>query len=119
MTEKQKKYSEEALKVIKEHKIKIFDHIFGFTSFCAATAYNHELEKLENIKDALQANKSKAKTTLIDKWINSDNATLNVAAYRLMSSPEEHKLLNQQYHDHTSKGKEVKIPILDNNPLED
>jgi len=95
MAEKQKQYESELLKVIKEKKIAILSHAFGFTSFCSATAYNHDLEKLESIRNAINENKAKAKTYMLNKWIGSENAILQVAAYRLLSTPEEHRLLNQ------------------------
>ena len=106
-TDKQKKYAKEALEVIKKHKIALIDHVWGFTSFSKATAYNHNLDQLDDIREALEDNKNKAKVYLLNKWIASPNATLNVAAYRLLSTSEEHKLLNQQYHDHTSKGEKI------------
>jgi hypothetical protein len=103
-------YHDELLKVIQEKKIKKLDHAFGYTSFCAATAYNHKLEKMESIKEAIQNNKVRIKNTMLDKWIESDNATLQVAAFRLLSDSEEHQKLNQSYIDHTTKGKEVNLP---------
>jgi len=113
MTDKQKKYAKEALEVIKKHKIALIDHVWGFTSFSKATAYNHKLDQLDELRDLLEDNKNKAKVYLLNKWIASPNATLNVAAYRLLSTSEEHKLLNQQYIDHTTDGEKVKISFKD------
>lgn len=110
MESKTAKYEKELLEVIKDKKIAFFDHCFGYTSFCAATAYNHQLEKLETIKNAIKENRVKAKNYMLNKWIASDNPTLQVAAMRLLSDSEEHKKLNQSYIDHTSKGKEVNLP---------
>ena len=107
MTEKQKKYEKEMLRVINEEKIAFFDHCFAFTTFSAATAYNHNLEKLESIKNAIAGNRVKAKNYMLNKWIASDNPTLQIAAMRLLSTPEEHQKLNQSYIDHTSKGEKV------------
>lgn len=95
------------LAAIKEHKIAFFDHCFGFVSFCAATAYNHDLDKLETIKNAIKQNRVKSKSYMLTKWIESDNATLQVAAYRLLSDSEEHQKLNQSYVDHTTKGEKI------------
>jgi len=64
-------YHDELLKVIQEKKIKKLSHAFAFTSFCSATAYNHGLEKLESIKEAIQNNKVRIKNTMLDKWIES------------------------------------------------
>lgn len=110
---KTKEYAAELLSVIEKHKIAFLDHAFAFTSFCASTAYNHGLEKMENIKVALHKNRAKAKTTMLNKWIDSDNPTLQLAAYRLCATPEEHQKLNQQYIDHTTKGERMQpAPIV-------
>lgn len=91
------------LKVIKDRKLMRFDHIFGHFVGCSrATAYNHGLDKLDSIKEALQQNRSKGVDYLLQKWIAGDNATLQIAAMRLICTKEEHQLLNQQYIDHKS-----------------
>lgn len=108
MDSKRKKYEAEIMEAIEKHRLMRFDHVFGgFVSFSRATAYNHELEKLDSIKGALAANRMKGVNYLLQKWIKSDNATLQVAAMRLICEPDEHKRLNQQYHDHTSGGEAI------------
>ncbi len=97
MEKKAKKYEEELLKVIKDKKIAFFDHCFGFTTFSRATAYNHSLDKLDSIKGAINQNRVTAKNYMLNKWIASDNPTLQISAMRLLSDPEEHILLNQSY----------------------
>lgn len=110
MESKTAKYEKELLEVIKEKKIAFIDHAFGYTSFSRATAYNHELDKLDTIKAAIAENRVKAKNYMLNKWIASENPTLQIAAMRLLSDSEEHRKLNQSYIDHTSKGKEVNLP---------
>jgi len=112
MKDKAKKYEEELLNVIKSKKIAFFDHCFGFTSFSRATAYNHSLDKLDSIKDAINQNRVTAKNYMLNKWIASDNATLQISAMRLLSDPEEHKKLNQTYIDQTTNGKEINVISL-------
>ena len=107
MEEKKQLYEEELLKVIKDKKIAFFEHCFGFTSFSRATAYNHSLDKLDSIKDAINENRVTAKNYMLNKWIASDNATLQISAMRLLSDSEEHQKLNQSYVDHTSKGEKI------------
>ena len=106
---KAKEYELELLNVIQDNKIAFLDHAFAFTSFSRSTAYNNGLDKLDSIKDALRKNRVKAKTYMLNKWIESDNATLQLAAYRLCADTEEHQKLNQQYIDHTSKGEKINI----------
>lgn len=105
------KYAAELIKVIKEREIAIFDHCFAFTSFSRATAYNHDLDKLDSIREAIENNKATHKNYMLQKWVKSDNPTLQIAAYRLMSDTEEHRKLNQSYIDHTTNGETVNIPI--------
>lgn len=105
--DKAKQYEDELLQAIKKHKIAFFSHCFGFVSFSEKTAYNYSLQELQTIKDAISNNRVKAKNYLLNKWLDSDNATLNISAYRLLSDSEEHQKLNQSYVDHTTKGKEI------------
>lgn len=117
-TEKQKDYEAQMLKVIKEKKIKFFEHAFAYLPFAKRTAENHDLHKMHTIKDAINENKVSAKDYMLSKWVESDNATLNISAYRLLSDSEEHQKLNQSYVDHTTKGKEIneiKVNIVDVN----
>ena len=101
------------IKVIKEKKIMRFDHIFGhFTGCSRATAYNHNLDKLDSIKEALEVNRTKGVDYLLQKWIAGTNATLQIAAMRLICTNEERQMLNQQYIDHTSKGEQIKNNII-------
>ena len=113
MMSKAEEYKLELLNVINEKKIAFLDHAFAFTSFSRSTAYNNGLDKLDSIKDALRKNRVKAKAYMLNKWIESDNATLQLAAYRLCADTEEHQKLNQQYIDPTSKGEKIQpAPIV-------
>lgn len=107
MIKKANKYEKELLEVIKSKKITFFDHCFGFTSFSRATAYNHSLDKLDSIKDAINKNRVTAKNYMLNKWIASENPTLQIAAMRLLSDLEEHKKMNQSYVDQTTNGENI------------
>jgi len=96
------------LKLIKDKKLMRFDHIFGYYTGCSrATAYNHGLDKLDSIKEALELNRTKGVDYLLQKWIEGNNPTLQIAAMRFICTKEEHQLLNQQYIDYTTKGEKV------------
>lgn len=49
--------------------------------------------ELDELKGLINQNKIKTKTMLRRKWANTDNATLNIALYKLTATKEEHDLL--------------------------
>lgn len=75
----------------------------------SATFYNHELEKLETIKDALLKNRSLIKTQLRKKWQDGDNATTQVALYKLISTDEEKRSLS----NHDKLDVSAKLEVVD------
>lgn len=107
LNKKTKKYEKELLKVIKSKKIAFFDHCFGFTSFSRTTGYEYKLNDSDAIKDAINQNRVTAKNYMLNKWIASENATLQISAMRLLSDSEEHKKLNQSYVDQTTNGESI------------
>lgn len=102
---KRDKYEKEILEVIRKNKICRISHIFAFyAGIQSAQFYNLGLEKSEVIEKALFKNRTGATYYLLNKWIQSDNPTLQIAAMRLVCSKEEHQLLNQQYVSHEHSG---------------
>lgn len=110
MAYRKKDMEKKMLEVIKEKKIAFFEHCFAYTPFGKTTAYAKRLNESNAIKAAIEKNRVTAKNYMLNKWIGGNNQTLQVAAYRLLSTPEEHRKLNQQYTDHTSDGEKL-IPI--------
>lgn len=108
MSEINNKHELEIIKTIIDKRIMRFDHIFSFYKGCSrATAYNHGLDKLDSIKETLEQNRCSGVNYLLQKWIDSDNPTLQIAAMRLICTPEEHKKLNQSYIDHSTKDEKI------------
>ena len=107
-------YEAEIVAAVKKHKFMRFSHIFnGSVSIGHSTAYLYKLEKSELIKEALQQNRMKGVDYLLQKWMASDNPTLQIAAMRLICDPEDHQRLNQQYIDQkTTLNAEAQIYIM-------
>lgn len=63
--------------------------------------------ELNELNEIIDKNRVSIKKSLRAKWHKSDNATLQMALYKLTCSPEEHKLLQQNYVDHTTKGESI------------
>ena len=96
------------LETIAKNPIFKFKDIFVYYKGCGrSTAYNHNLDKLDSIKEALYSNRRKGVSTMLSIWIGSKNATLQLAAMRMICDPEEHRSLNQNYTDLTSKGEKI------------
>jgi len=92
-----------ALKVINEHKLVFINEVASYMDTSRATFYNHGLDKLDTIKDALEQNRINVKKGLRKKWYESDNATTQIALYRLTSTDEELSKLNSQKVEHSGE----------------
>ncbi len=77
------------LKVISEEQLTKFTHLEAYIEPALSTLYEWELEKSEAIKRALSNNRIAIKVKMRKKWRESDNATLQLAAYKLEADEEE------------------------------
>ena len=97
------------LETIGKYPVFSFSDIFVYYKECSRpTGYNHNLHTLDSIKEAISLNKRKGVTSMLSKWLKSENATLQIAAMRMLCDSEERQKLNQQYVDIRSK-EEVKL----------
>lgn len=84
----------QCMDAIEKHKLVFIDDVMAYVPFCRSTFYAKGLDKTDNIKSALENNKIKMKQGMKAKWYKSDNATLQVALYKLIGSEEEAHRLN-------------------------
>lgn len=103
-----KKLEAKAVDVIKKEKLLFVSHVIPYLECAESTFYDKDLEKSELIKGAIAENRVHAKKKMLNKWVDSDNPTLQIAGYKLISSDEEHEKLTGQRVDHTSKGESIK-----------
>jgi hypothetical protein len=80
---------EQALVAIKEHKLTFFDEITLYVAPALSTLYEWKLEESDDIKNALRTNRISRKTKMRKKWEDSENAVLQLAAYKLIAEKEE------------------------------
>ena len=109
------KLKSKAIDVIVKNKLIFIEDICAMCGISKFTFYEkfptdsndyHELSKL------LEENKIALKVGLRKKWYESDNATVQMALYKLCSTTEEHKRLQQNYIDHTTNEKEITPQII-------
>jgi hypothetical protein len=87
---------EKSLKAIEQYGIHFLEDVIVHLPCSRATFYNHGLDKLDLIKDAIEVNKIKLKTNLRKKWYESDNPTTQIALYKLIANQGELRALTNQ-----------------------
>ena len=108
-------HEKEIVDVIVKHKVMKIQHIFShYLDLKSSQFYNLELEKSETIKEAIDNNKSKACTYMLNKWIGSDNPTLQISAFKVLCDEDERKKLSMQFVETDNKHelKQFEIEII-------
>lgn len=100
----QQEQLQEALRVIEEEKICFFEEITLYVAPSKRIMQEWGFHELPTIKDALDRNKIKGKSKLRNKWQDSGNATLELAAYKLMATTEELERLTVNNNKNQSSG---------------
>ena len=96
------------IELIPNKPIFTFKDVFVYYKGCTRQwAYALDIDKNDTIKVLIYDNKRKGVTSLLSKWITSNNATLEIAAMRLLADDEERKMLSMNHTDITTNGKEI------------
>lgn len=104
-----------AIEAINKNKLIFVEDICAMIGINKSTYYVHfpvDSNDSNELSKMLEENKISLKVGLRKKWFESDNATTQMALYKLCSTPEEHKKLQQNYTDVTSEGKQVQPTII-------
>lgn len=107
---KTEKLLEQAIKVAKSKKLLFASDVIANLPCGRNAYYDHNLHKNEELMDVLTKNRVDIKTNLRKKWLESDNATLQMGLMKLVSSNDERKKLSTSYHDITTDGESVNTP---------
>jgi hypothetical protein len=109
-----KKIFNDVINAIRENKLKHFEYITGYVEPSTPTLYEFfplESNEFNTIKSELELNKIAAKTKMRNKWEDSDNPTLQIAAFKLIATDEEQKALSTNWtkneHDVEIKSKDI------------
>ncbi len=109
MAYKKETLKKKALEAVEENGLYFLSQVISYLPCSERTFYYHELHILQELKDALEHNRIQAKKQMQKKWLDSDNPTLQLALYRLLSNDYEHMKLNQQHIDHTTGGEKIQV----------
>lgn len=101
---------ENAKKAINDNNLFFNEDIVAFLPCGRSWFYDNfkdGSDEMDTIKELLEKNKIKTKSGIRAKLYKGSKAAELLALYRLICTPEERKMLNQSYIDHTTKGKEM------------
>lgn len=100
--------------IIKKYKVMFISHIFAYYGEISRQYfYQIGLDKSDEIKKAIADNRAKATGFMINKWIASDNPTLQVCAYKILCSDDERKRLSKDYVEVTGKNGKDLVPKIE------
>ena len=90
----------QAKEAIEKNNLFFIDDIVAWLP-CGKTyfydTFGVDSEEMNSLKVLLDINKTRTKSAIRSKLFKSDKAGELLALYRLICTPEEHRLLNQQY----------------------
>ena len=105
---------QKAIEAIEKNKLIFIVDICAFIGIAKSTYYEHFTigsDDSNELSDLLEKNKITLKVSIRKKWFDSNRDTGLMALYKLCSTPEEHKKLQQNYTDHTTGGEKLKVDI--------
>lgn len=111
-----KEIYEESIRLIKERDFYFIEDIVPFLPCSKATFYEYfpaGSDELDNIKVELNKKKIATKEKIRRKWAENDNATTQIALYKLTCTTEERKRLATNYNENNeSHAGSMKVEIV-------
>jgi len=102
---------QKAIEAIEKNKLLFIEDVCSFVGIVKDTYYNHfpvGSDDSDELSELLNKNKISLKIGMRKNWYEQkQNATMQMALYKLCSTPEEHKLLQQNYTDVTTDGDKI------------
>ena len=110
MPYKTEELKQKAIDAIKKNKLIFIEDVCAMIGIAKSTYYDHFKEGSDDsneLNTLLNENKISLKVSLRKKWFDSDNATTQLALYKLCSEPDELKRLSTSHVDMTTNGKDI------------
>lgn len=111
------KILEQAKEVTEKNKLFFIEDVVSYLPCSKPTFYEFfppDSNELNTIKDLLEKNRTEIKVSMRSKWYKSDNASLQIALMKLISTDEEaHRLNGSRFvGDVTSGGEPIKSVMI-------
>jgi len=91
-----KELERQSLDAIAKYKLIWIEEVLSYLPCSKQTFYDHGLDKVDTIKAAILKNRNDLKVGLRKKWYESDNATTQIALYKLIGTDDESDRINSQ-----------------------
>jgi hypothetical protein len=103
------KMIKECLTLIEIYNLVFLEDIYPLSTFSRQTFYNQKLDKVDDIKKALDKNKIALKSGLRKRWWEKSNPITDLALYKLIGTSDERDALNnaKQKLDVTTNGEKI------------
>jgi hypothetical protein len=89
MTYKTHELEQAALQAIKTRKLLFIEDVVACLPCSKPTFYQHKLNELDSIKDAISFNRIETKLKIREKLFESDNPIALIASYKLVANNDE------------------------------
>jgi hypothetical protein len=106
-----KELEAQALDAISKYKLIWIEEVVSFLPCTKPTFYDHKLNESYSIKAAIEKNRTDLKIGLRKKWYESENATTQIALYKLIGTESESDRINSQKQKVEHSG-EINIPPI-------
>ena len=90
----------QAIKAIEENNLFFIEDVIALLPCTKPTFYDHfpiNSNELNTLKEMIEENKVSVKLKMRKKWLDSDNATLQMGLMKLITTDEERKRLATSY----------------------
>jgi len=117
MANDKRKIFEQAKAAIIKNKLFFIEDVVAFLPIAKKTYYEYyPIDSYESneLKELLEVNKIEIKSSMRSKWYKSSAPALQLALYKLIAMPEEHRALQMNYTDVTTKDQPISIISLGN-----
>ena len=113
---------QKAIETIKKNKLIFIEDVCAMIGIAKSTYYDHFKEGSDDsneLNTLLNENKISLKVSLRKKWFDSDNATTQLALYKLCSEPDELKRLSTSHVDMTTNGKDINAKKMSDEEIQE
>ncbi len=113
---------EQAKKAIKDNNLFFFSDVIAFLPCHADTFYQYfrpDEDEHTELREMLENNKIRTKSAIRSKLFKSDKAGELLALYRLICTPDERRMLNQQYIEMNTNDKGLTVNFIDKSKDDD